>query len=613
VTLLVPAALAGLLALPVIYLIHLLWGSRRRLVVPAVFLWAGLSSVPSGRARRRWPPLGALLLLQLAAAALLAVALTRPATSAPPPTHLVIVMDASASMQATDVSPTRFEAARGQALARLAALSTGDQASLIRAGATATLVASGSAGQAREALARLTPGIAPSALREALALASTEAQATPTATGQIVLLTDAAWPPFAPPGALAAPVEIVPVGGGADNRAIVNLQVRTEPGGTKQAAFVEVANYADHAVSVPLRTLGDDVLLDERALAVPARGRVGASIQVPSEVRRVTARLLGRDALPLDDVAEAMVPLAQPRDVHLVSRAPTTLQKALAAIPSVRLTLADPSSDTPIAADLTVLDGTLPPQLPPGALLLVNPPPDSPPLSQAQRPVAEATASADAAPELGLGLELLKGIDLQALQAESSFGRGSPPWASVVFAARDGPLVLQGRLAGRPTVVLAFDPVRSGVEKSLAFPLLIANAAGYLLAQQGDLAVRAGQPVTLPAPASGRLTVVRPDGAETTVAADTATNTVVIDGPDEIGRYAVRDPAGAAPTRWFSVSLLDGAASDIRPRPRPLASLPGPAPLAAPAQPPVAEWWRWPAVAGLGVLLVEWLVFARRG
>jgi hypothetical protein len=57
-----------------------------------------------------------------------------------------------------------------------------------------------------------------------------------------------------------------------------------------------------------------------------------------------------------------------------------------------------------------------------------------------------------------------------------------PGWANVVLGTVQGPLVLAGRLEGHPTVALTFDPTLSGLEKSLAYPLLISNATRYLLA-----------------------------------------------------------------------------------------------------------------------------------
>src|SRR6187431_90929 len=110
-TVLLPLALVALLAVPLIYLIHLLHGSRRRVRVPALFLWADLPRASTGRERRRWPPLSLLLVLQLLAAMVAALALARPANSSDPPRHVALILDASASMLATDVAPNRFDAA----------------------------------------------------------------------------------------------------------------------------------------------------------------------------------------------------------------------------------------------------------------------------------------------------------------------------------------------------------------------------------------------------------------------------------------------------------------------------------------------------------------------
>src|SRR6266849_9224198 len=157
-TLLAPIALVALLAPVAIYLVHWLSGSRRRLRVPAIFLWADLPQASAGRSKRRWPPITLLLLLQLLAATLAALALARPATPSEAPRHLALILDASASMQATDVAPTRFDAARARGLERLAGLGPTDRVSLIRAGRDAALVSSGTPDAARDALNTARPG-----------------------------------------------------------------------------------------------------------------------------------------------------------------------------------------------------------------------------------------------------------------------------------------------------------------------------------------------------------------------------------------------------------------------------------------------------------------------
>jgi hypothetical protein len=482
-----------------------------------------------------------LLLLQLLAATLAAFALSRPATPSEPPRHLALILDASASMQATDVAPTRFEAARVRGVERIAAMRPTDMVSLIRAGREASLVASGSPDTARSAVSSAVPGAGGAAIREALALASSQLAATPERRGQIVILTDAAWPAPEPVGPLTAPVEVIAVGGGSDNQAISSVSVRMDPSGRSQTAFVELANQADRAVRVPMRLTADGAPLDERQVDIPPRSRARLSIPLPGDARYVAVRLLGRDALALDDTIETIAPGGPPRDVVLLGRASDGLRRALESVPSLRVR----GADLPSRPELTVLEGSLPPQLPAGPLLLVDPPASSGRL-------------------LGVGLgsgarvqqthPLLQGLDLAALKNETPAVNGVPGWARVVVGTTQGPLIMEGRLEGRPTVALTFNPRISGFEKSLAFPLLISNATAFLLTQ-------------------------------------------------------IDTPALAA------VEPFDPAESDIAPRPIPSfsSSTPSVAAAEASAHPELAEQWPWLLAGVLVILAAEWLTFARRG
>jgi Ca-activated chloride channel family protein len=541
VTLLAPLALAALLVPLAIYLVHWFFGSRRRLRVPAIFLWADLPQASTGRSKRRWPPITLLLLLQLLAATLAAFALARPATPSEPPRHLALILDASASMQATDVAPTRFDAARARAIDRITTMRPTDIVSLIRAGREARLVVSGAPDAARSALSTAQPGAAGAAIREALALASSQLAATPERRGQIVILTDAAWPAPEPVGPLAAAVDVVAVGGGSDNQAVSGVSVRMDPSGRSQTALVELANQADRAVRVPMRLTADGAPLDERQVDIQPRTRARLSIPLPADARRVAVRLLGRDSLPLDDSVETIAPGGPPRDVLLLGRGSDGLRRALESVPSLRVHTAD----FPAPPELTVLEGSLPPQLPAGPLLLVDPPASSGRL-------------------LGVGLgsgarvqqthPLLQGLDLGALQNETPAISGVPGWARVVFGSVQGPLIMEGRLEGRPTVALTFDPRVSGLEKSLAFPLLISNATTFLLNQ-------ADAPATVAEPF---------DPAESDIA--------------------------PRPIPSFSSSVVPVVASD-----------------GTNAHPELTEQWAWLLAAVLVVLGAEWLVFARRG
>jgi hypothetical protein len=145
---------------------------------------------------------------------------------------------------------------------------------------------------------------------------------------------------------------------------------------------------------------------------------------------------------------------------------------------------------------------------------------------------------------------LLQGLDLVALRGESPAVSGVPGWAQVVLGTSQGPLLLDGRLDGRPAVVVAFDPTTSGLDKSLAFPLLVSNATSHLLAQV--------------------------DGARLT-------------GSDE---------------------RFDNAETDIRPRPAPSFAASAPQVQSTDGW---LDRWPWLVAAVLVVLAAEWVVFARRG
>lgn len=84
----------------------------------AAGLWLWQKAIRKGRARRRFD----LRLFMLLLATLLAgLALTAPRVLLDRPGELVLVLDASASMAATDVAPSRLERAKALARERLAA------------------------------------------------------------------------------------------------------------------------------------------------------------------------------------------------------------------------------------------------------------------------------------------------------------------------------------------------------------------------------------------------------------------------------------------------------------------------------------------------------------
>src|SRR5712691_5391127 len=167
-----PLALLGLLFIPGVLAMYLLKLRRDETVVPSTLLWTRL--VADVEANSPWQRLrrSLLLLLQLLLVAILALLAARPFLEgqAGLARDVVLVLDSSASMGATDVAPSRFEAAKAAALNALRDLPTGGKVSLIVADRTARIVVNETTdlGRVRQALDTLRPSSESGNLADAL-------------------------------------------------------------------------------------------------------------------------------------------------------------------------------------------------------------------------------------------------------------------------------------------------------------------------------------------------------------------------------------------------------------------------------------------------------------
>src|SRR6266478_283606 len=115
---LAPFAFLFAASIPVVVVFYLLKRKRVVKLVSSTLLWQKFlsetqASAPFQKLRRNW-----LLILQIILLILAVLALSRPyfATHAKSSQLRVLILDASASMQSTDATPSRFERAREDAL-----------------------------------------------------------------------------------------------------------------------------------------------------------------------------------------------------------------------------------------------------------------------------------------------------------------------------------------------------------------------------------------------------------------------------------------------------------------------------------------------------------------
>jgi Mg-chelatase subunit ChlD len=584
-----PLALLGLLFLPAVIAMYLLKLRRDETVVPSTLLWTRL--VADVEANAPWQKLrrSLLLLLQLLLVIALALLAARPFLERPAglARDVVLVIDTSASMAATDVTPNRLEAAKIAAIDALRDLPTGGKVSLIAAAKSARIVVNETTdlGRVRQALDEIEPTSGSGNLGDALELAGK--LAARSGDGQILVATDGAL--ATPPTArVPAPIKVLSVGRARKNQAIVALAVRTAPSAVTRSVFVSVANLDVETAKRRLEVWGDDRLLEVRDVFLDPQARADVVIDdVPRDVATLELRLVGSDPavtsapddLAVDDHAWAVIPPDRTRLILVVGPGDPYLETALSYLPNVELYGVTPQEYGPATEradgrpwDLIIFEANLPTTLPRSPVLAIAPPTSSP-LGQ----VAATTLKNPGVGSLDPAEPILHYVDLSTTHIAEAQRLTPPEWARIIIPGPGGaPLLYSGMRAGLPTAVLAFEPRRSDLPLQVAFPILLANLTGELLggSTAPTEAVQPGTPVslTIPPGATG-LAVKRPDGSVAELVPGTPDAALVtFAGTDLPGIYTVTPHLAPDVSGTSGKPSASGAAPSARPTVRPNAS-----------------------------------------
>ena len=613
---LTPLALAfAALAIPII-IFYMLKLRRRPARVSSLMLWQQV--VQDRQANAPWQRLkrNLLLLLQLLILALLVLALARPYLTVPASVqgNVVILLDASAGMQATDVPPSRFAAAQAAALDLIGRLSPADEVTLLAVESTPRILASTTTDHAAlaQALNQATASNGPADWPAALTLAAANAATLPDTT--VVIISDGIFGPQPTPELFAnfpAPIEFIPIGTSADNQGLVALSLRDGPAGPQ--LFLRAWNAADQAVSRLVEIEVNGQLFNARRLELPARDGAGLTLSgLPLDTRRVRVSLTGQDALPVDDVAWVRRSAA-PAHILLVGPGNLFVGRVLALLPGVTVQRADPDQPLPNTPfDLVIFDRTTPADpLPESNLLFI-----APPASTALFEVS-GVITATRLTHLAQADPLLTYVQLNTVRIGQAQAVTPPPWGRTLIAAEGGPLLIAGQRDKQRVAILTFDLHRSDLPLQIDFPILMVNLARWLLpgdTQRGQpgQTFQAGQRLPLPAAASAdSLTIRTPGGREINLPSDQTS----FGETAELGLYDIlaQEPDQTEPTllAGFAVNLLDETETDIQPRSLATAAATpnqaaGVAPLTG-----QREWWGVAALLALVVLLLEWWVYWR--
>jgi len=614
------AALGALFAIPII-LLYILRLRRRETMVSSNFLWQQIlrdreANTPWQRLRRN-----ILMLLQLLILAFLVIALMRPAQVVPTITasKTVILLDASASMNATDINgDTRFEAAQREANLLLNDLTVDDEISVIRVAESAEpLIAyTNNFLDVRAAIFAAEPGQGRGDWSTALTLAAAGAQGADNFS--IIIISDGGVTQAGQlPENIPAPTYLS-VGESASNVALTALATRTLPGQNPQL-FAQIQNYdaVENSLSLVLRLDGE--LWESESLIISPESSQSLVFEVEDEFTTIQAELVLDDTvvdyLEADNSAFTVAGENSTRRVLLMSRQQNIfLEEVLRSIPNVQIFRGDVNNPvlptTPY--DLYVFNNYVPLTLPDADMLIINPP--------ANTEIFQVGAENTDTRNLSVATRehpLSAFLQMDAVNLRAFRNLTDVEWAAPIVSTDGGDVIIAGENRGRQIAIINFNLLDSDFPLNIAFPIFMSNMVEWATPANvisGGTAFSVGDVVRINPPIDATsVRVTLPDGATRDLSI-TGDN-IVFSETLQPGFYTVDILSGdeVSSTQTMAVNIFGTGESNIAPVLEETLNLGGGRPGdEVEEQFGFREWWRPILIIALLILLYEWYVYFKR-
>jgi hypothetical protein len=652
---------------PAIVALYFLKLRRQPLEVPSTYLWH--KSIEDLHVNSLWQRIrqSLLLYLQLLILLLVIFALLRPGWRSGQLTggRYIFLIDNSASMNATDVTPSRLAEAKRQTLTMIDQLHSGDQAMVISFSDVARVEQGWSSYRRdlRRAVENIRPTHRPTSIDEALRTAAGLANPTRTSDetqkevlpAKVFILSDGKFPPDENFSLGNLEPVFMPIGQpGAANVGIVAFSVRrNEERDNQLEAFGSIQNFGDAAMPMPVDLLLNGNTIDTSQVQVKPGETAGVSFRLPDVDSGVLQLQLTQSDLFVDDNrAWAAVNSSRRPKVLLVTPGNDALELALAtpragemaeiskAKPDVLKTKEHQRAAAGGAFDLIIYDRCQPEQMPRANTLFIGASPPAPDASATLKPKTTQSASDKSVSDKGWSLSaaveypqiidsdrthpLMQWLDLGDVDIAIAQPVNPPPGGVRLLDSNKGTLLAIAPREGFEDAVLGFDlyttdqtgdqtpntnwPIRRSFP---AFVFAVLNYLGGASGVQAGESVKPGQPITLHSDAPvDELTVLTPN-AGTISAPRGAGGTFHFSETGEPGPYEVQE--GSKVVERFTVNLFDPSESNIAPAKEQSIQI-GHVTVAGHNgyQPVRQETWKWLLLGGLAVLLLEWYIYNRR-
>ena len=536
------------LAVPIV-VFYILKIRLRRQPVSTVMFWKQV--LDEQNPRSIWQRLRHLvsLLLQLAMLALLALAVADPYFfwEVRAARRIVVVVDNSASMNATDAKSTRLAEAKRQAGQIIAGMRHRDEVALVTAGTQPQVVVGFTVRQktVSNALDAVAATDGPSHVADAVALGQRLlGERQDGKQPEVVVFSDGRFEGVEmlvhpndfrsggrePPGSSdvspsspespphpnplphkaggegtkpedgTAPVKLHIIGERSANVGIVQFQVRrslVDPLGYEILA--EVRNASDQPVECRFEVDLNDEPIDVVPLKLEAGGKWSQVFEKTSaEGGHLIAKLAHEDALAADNTARAVLPRREIQPVLLVTSGNLFLQKVFEVNPLVKLTVASEAPEKIPAGTVVVFHRLVPEKIPAGQVFVIDPANTSD-LYTLGDPIANPIVT-----KQDKDSPLMAHVRLDnVLMPEARALTPTRPDETKVLAeavTKEPIFFAVNRPEGR-VLVLTVNLEKGDLPLRTAFPITVANALHWFAGNKGDLreSLAAGSLATLTA------------------------------------------------------------------------------------------------------------------
>lgn len=646
---------------PLIVALYFLKLKRHPLEVPSTYLWR--RTVEDLHVNSLWQRLrqSILLFLQLLLIALVILALLRPSWQSRKllGDRFIFLVDASASMSATDVEPSRLEAAKTQIRDLIEQMNSSDVAMIVSFSDQPRIEQGFTSNrrQLRQALGRIQATNRTSQLDEALRSVAGLANPADSRERQsdVISVADAlpATLYILSDGNVPIPefslgnLEPIYMQIGADdcqNVGIIafNAQRNSENPDQLQV-FARLAHFTREKtgdkeaeeITVNVDVYLNRALIDSRRIRLPKGGQRGMDFMITdAETGSLKMEIQVEDDLVLDNVAYATVNAPRPSKVLLVTPGNDPLKLVLETKQAkewadIHIESPDWLQDPKYAQqasdavyDLIVYDQCTPNDMPQANTLFIGVIPPLESWKAGDKQGVPQIIDTDRAHPLMQYLEFGNVNIAEARPLEP------PPGATILIDSdlawdqtEHGAIFAIAPRSGFEDAVLGFEivDVAAGVVNTdwhirVSFPLFINNLIRYLGGGenfQTQSTIRPGQPIVLRSDnPSKTVDVLTPAGKPIEVARGSLGHFTFAD-TESIGVYMVRNTKSQKTDKWFAVNLFDSRESDIRPQKQlPIGNEIVQGQIIW--EPTHHEAWKYILIGVLVVLVVEWYIFNRR-